>query len=79
MEFSPDDFIISAYLTEARLQKNISAELDALAARVNFYYYPGERREAAIKAYINAVKTHRITGKAALLAEKYARESKSTD
>jgi hypothetical protein len=46
---------------------------------VNFYYYPGERREAAIKAYINAVKTHRITGKAALLAEKFASKSKSTD
>jgi len=79
MEFSPDDFIISAYLTEARLQKNISAELDALAARVNFYYYPGERRQAAIKAYIKAVKTHHVTGKAALLADKYASESKSTD
>jgi hypothetical protein len=79
MEFSPEEFIIDAYLTEARLQKNTTAELDALAAKVNIYYYPGERREAAIKAYINAVKTHRITGKAALLAEKYARESKSTD
>jgi len=79
MEFSPEEFIIDAYLTEARLQKNISAELDALAARVNFYYYPGERREAAIKAYIKAVKTHRITGKAALLAEKYAGESVRTD
>ena len=79
MEFDPDDFIINAYLTEARLQKNISAELDALAARVNFYYYPGERREAAIKAYIKAVKTHNVTGKAALLAEKYASESRSTD
>jgi hypothetical protein len=79
MEFSPEEFIINAYLTEARLQKNTTAELDALAARVNFYYYPGERREAAIKAYINAVKTHRITGKAALLAEKFASKSKSTD
>jgi hypothetical protein len=46
---------------------------------VNFYYYPGKPREAAIKAYINAVKTHRITGKAALLAEKYAGESVRTD
>lgn len=79
MEFSPEEFIINAYLTEARLQKNTTAELDALAARVNFYYYPGERREAAIKAYINAVNTHRITGKAALLAEKFASKSKSTD
>jgi len=79
MEFSPDDFIISAYLTEARIQKNTTAELDALSARVNFYYYPGERRVAAIKAYIKAVNTHRITGKAALLADKYASESKSTD
>ena len=79
MEFSPEEFIINAYLTEARIQKNTTAELDALAARVNFYYYPGERREAAIKAFINAVKTHRITGKAALLAEKYAIESKSTE
>jgi hypothetical protein len=79
MEFSPEEFIINAYLTEARLQKNTTAELDALAARVNFYSYPGERREAAIKAYINAVKTHRITGKAALLAEKFASKSKSTD
>ena len=79
MEFSPEEFIIDAYLTEARIQKNTTAELDALAARVNFYYYPGERREAAIKAYINAVKTHRITGKAALLAEKFASKSKSTD
>ena len=79
MEFSPEEFIINAYLTEARIQKNTTAKLDALAARVNFYYYPGERREAAIEAYINAVKTHRITGKAALLAEKYASESKSTD
>jgi hypothetical protein len=79
MEFSPEEFIINAYLTEARLQKNTTAELDALEGRVNFYYYPGERREAAIKAYINAVKTHRITGKAALLAEKFASKSKSTD
>jgi tetratricopeptide (TPR) repeat protein len=79
MEFSPEEFIIVAYLTEACIQKNTTAELDALAARVNFYYYPGERREAAIKAYSNAVKTHRITGKAALLAEKYASESRSTD
>jgi hypothetical protein len=79
MEFSPEEFIIDAYLTEARLQKNISAELDALEAKVNFYYYPGERREAAIKEYINAVKTHRVTGTAALIAEKYASESKSTD
>jgi hypothetical protein len=79
MEFSPEEFIINAYLTEARIQKNTTAELDALEGRVNFYYYPGERREAAIKAYINAVKTHRITGKAALLAEKFASKSKSTD
>jgi hypothetical protein len=79
MEFSPEEFIIDAYLTEARLQKNTTAELDALAARVNFYYYPGERRKAAITAYIKAVKTHNVTGKAALLADKYASESKSTD
>jgi len=79
MEFSPEEFIINAYLTEARIQKNTTAELDALAARVNFYYYPGERRKAAIKAYIKAVKTHHVTGKAALLAEKYASESKSTE
>ena len=79
MEFSPEEFIINAYLTEARLQKNTTAELDALAERVNFYYYPGERKEAAIKAYINAVKTHRITGKAALLTEKYAGESVRTE
>ena len=79
MEFSPEEFIINAYLTEARIQKNITAELDALKARVNFYYYPGERRKAAIEAYIKAVKTHHVTGKAALLAEKYASESKSTE
>jgi len=79
MEFSPDDFIISAYLTEARLQKNISAEVDALEAAVDASYYPGERRERAKKAFTKAVKTYRITGKAALLAEKYASESKSTD
>ncbi len=79
MEFSPEEFIINAYLTEARIQKNTTAELDALAARVNFYYYPGERREAAITASIKAVKTHNVTGKAALLAEKYASESKSTE
>ena len=79
MESEPDDFIIHAYLTEARLQKNISAELDALDAALDASYYPGERRERAKKAFINAVKTHNITGKAAILAEKYARESKSTD
>ena len=79
MESEPDDFIIHAYLTEARLQKNISAELDALDAALDASYYPGARRERAKKAFINAVKTHNITGKAAILAEKYARESKSTD
>jgi hypothetical protein len=79
MEFSPDDFIIHAYLAEARLQKNISAELDALDAAVEASYYPGARRERAKKAFINAVKTHHLTGKAATLAEKYASESKSTD
>ena len=36
-------------------------------------------RERAKKAFINAVKTHHITGKAAILAEKYASESKPTD
>jgi hypothetical protein len=46
---------------------------------VNFYYYAGERRKAAIKAYIKAVKTHHVTGKAALLAEKYVSESRYTD
>ena len=79
MEFSPDDFIIHAYLAEARLQKNISAELDALDAAVDASYYPGARRERAKKAFIDAVKTHHIRGKAATLAEKYASESKSTD
>ncbi len=79
MEFSPEEFIINAYLTEARIQKNTTAELDALAARVNYYYYPGERREAAIKAYIKAVKTHDVTGKATQLAEKFASESRTTD
>ena len=79
MEFEPDDFIVDAYLTEARLQKNISAELNALDAAVDASYYPGARRERAKKAFINAVKTHHLTGKAAILAEKYARESKSTD
>ena len=78
MEFEPDDFIIDAYLTEARLQKNISTELDALEAAVDASYYPGARRERAKKAFINAVKTHNITGKAAILAEKYASESKPT-
>jgi tetratricopeptide (TPR) repeat protein len=78
MEFSPDDFIIHAYLTEARLQRNISAELDALDAAVDASYYPGARWERAKKAFINAVKTHHITGKAAILAEKYASESKPT-
>ena len=78
MEFSPDDFIINAYLTEARLQNNVSAELDALEAAVDASYYPGARRERAKKAFINAVKTHHITGTAAILAEKYARESKPT-
>ena len=78
MESEPDDFIIHAYLTEARLQKNISAELDALDAAVEASYYPGARRERAKKAFINAVKTHHITGKAATLAEKYASESKPT-
>ena len=78
MEFDPDDFIIDAYLTEARLQKNISTELDALEAAVDASYYPGARREAAKKAFINAVKTHNITGKAAILAEKFASESKPT-
>lgn len=42
-------------------------------------YYPGARRERAKKAFIKAATTHHITGKAAILAEKYARESKSTD
>ena len=79
MEFEPDDFIIDAYLTEARLQNNVSAELDALDAAVDASYYPGARRERAKKAFINAVKTHHITGKAAILAEKYASESKPTD
>jgi hypothetical protein len=79
MEFSPEEFIINAYLTEARIQKNTTAELDTLAGRVNFYYYAGERRKAAIKAYIKAVKTHHVTGKAALLAEKYVSESRYTD
>ena len=78
MEFAPDDFIINAYLTEARLQNNISAELDALEAAVDASYYPGERREAAKIAFINAVKTHHLTGKAAILAEKFASESKPT-
>ena len=78
MEFDPDDFIIDAYLTEARLQKNISTELDALEAAVDASYYPGARRERAKKAFINAVKTHNITGKAAILAEKFASESKPT-
>ena len=78
MEFDPDDFIINAYLTEARLQNNISAELDALDAAVDASYYPGARWERAKKAFINAVKTHHLTGKAAILAEKYARESKPT-
>ena len=78
IEFSADDFIINAYLTEARLQNNISAELDALKAAVDASYYPGARRERAKKAFINAVKTHHITGKAAILAEKYASESKPT-
>ena len=78
MEFEPDDFIVDAYLTEARLQKNISAELNALDAAVDASYYPGARRERAKKAFINAVKTHHITGKAATLAEKYASESKPT-
>ena len=78
MESEPDDFIIHAYLTEARLQKNISAELDALDAALDASYYPGERRERAKKAFINAVKTHNITGKAAILAEKFASESKPT-
>ena len=78
MEFEPDDFIIDSYRTEARLQNNVSAELDALAAAVDASYYPGARRERAKKAFINAVKTHHITGKAAILAEKYASESKPT-
>ena len=78
MEFAPDDFIISAYLIEARLQNNVSAELDALAVAVDTSNYPGARRERAKKAFINAVKTHHITGKAAILAEKYASESKPT-
>ena len=78
MEFEPDDFIIDSYLTEARLQNNVSAELDALDAAVDASYYPGARRERAKKAFINAVKTHQLTGKAAILAEKYASESKPT-
>ena len=78
MEFEPDDFIIDAYLTEARLQNNVSAELDALDAAVDASYYPGARRERAKKAFINAVKTHHITGKAATLAEKYQRELSTT-
>ena len=78
MEFSPEDFIIDAYLQEARFQKNISAELDALEAAVDASY-SGERRERAKKAFIKAVKTHQLTGKAAILAEKYASESKPTD
>ncbi|MFM7186548.1 MAG: hypothetical protein ACKO14_01895 [Armatimonadota bacterium] len=79
MEFFPDDFILDAYLTEARFQRNTSAELDALEAAVNANNYPGARRERAKKAFIDAVKTHQITGKAAILAEKFARESKPTD
>ena len=78
MEFAPDDFIINAYLTEARLQNNVSAELDALEAAVDASYYPGERRDRAKNAFIKAVKTHHITGTAAILAEKYASESKPT-
>lgn len=78
MEFAPDDFIINAYLTEARRQNNDSAELDALETAVDASYYPGARRERAKKAFINAVKTQHITGKAATLAEKYASESKPT-
>jgi hypothetical protein len=53
--------------------------MDALDAAVDASYYPGARRERAKKAFINAVKTHHITGKAATLAEKYASESKPTD
>ncbi len=56
MEFAPDDFIINAYLTEARLQKNVSAELDALDAAVDASNYPGARREQAKSAFIKAVK-----------------------
>ena len=78
MEFSPDDFIINAYPTEARLQKNIFAELDALEAAVDGSYCPGERREVAKKAFINAVKTHQLTGNAAILADKYQRELSTT-
>ena len=78
MEFSPEEFIINAYLTEARIQKNTTAELDAHAARVNFYYYPGGRRKAAIKAYIKAVRGRDIRGSAAALADKYQRELDTT-
>jgi len=78
MEFAPDNFIIDAYLTEARLQKSISAEVDALEAAVDASYYPGERRERAKNAFSKAVKTYRVTGKAAILAEKYQRELSTT-
>ena len=77
--YKGQDVIIDAYLTEARLQNNISAELDALDAAVDASYYPGARRERAKKAFINAVKTHHLTVKAAILAEKYASETKHTD
>lgn len=78
MEFSPDDFIINAYSTEARLNKNISAELDALDAAVHASDYPGVRQERAKKAFIKGVTAYRATGKAAILAEKYQRELSTT-
>jgi hypothetical protein len=78
MEFSPEEFIINAYLIEARIQKNTTAKMDALAARVNFYYYPGERRKAAIKAYIKVVRGRNIRGSADALADKYQRELDTT-
>jgi nucleoside-diphosphate-sugar epimerase len=78
MEFSPEEFIINAYLIEARIQKNTTAKMDALAARVSFYYYPGERRKAAIKAYIKVVRGRNIRGSADALADKYQRELDTT-
>ena len=46
MEYAPDDFIINAYLTEARRQNNVSAELDTFEAAVDASYYPGASQKS---------------------------------